>query len=144
MGILITIGLLACVLLLHGIMTAINTVFDFPFMEFIEYGIVVIVGILIVRKWLTEYEYALIDDEFSVDRYIGKRPRRIFSTKLGQIIYFGKEKPKDYKGIVRRLTFRSGKKDLSYIVYIENDEKRCAAFSPSDKMAELIKSRMAQ
>lgn len=144
LGILITIGLLACVLLLHGVMTAINSVLNVSFMEFIEYGIVVLVGIMIVRKWLTEYEYAAIDDEFFVDRYIGNRPRRIFYVKLGQIIYIGKEKPKDIKGSIKRLTFRSGKKDISYLVYIDKDEKRCAAFSPSDKMIELIESRMAK
>ena len=144
LGILITIGLLAAVLLLHGVMTAVNSVLEFRYMEFVEYGIFILAGIFIVRKWLTEYEYAAADGMLTVDRYIGSRPRRIFETKLKQIIYIGKEKPADYKGKKVRLTFRSGRKDMVYIVYIKDDEKRCAFFSPSEDMVEFISSRMAE
>ena len=143
LGILVTIGLLVAVLLLHGIITAINSVLEFKLMEFVEYGILIIVGILIVRKWLTEYEYAVIDDELYIDRYIGSRPRRIFETKLGQVIYIGTEKPEDCKS-KKRFTFRSGKKNVVYMVYIKNDEKQCAVFSPSDKMLKLIETRMVK
>lgn len=143
LGILVTVGLLAAVLLLHGVMTAINSVLEFKYMEFVEYGIFIIIGISIVRKWLTEYEYAVIDDDFYVDRYIGSRPRRIFETKLGQVIYLGNEKPEGCK-TKKRLTFRTGKKDIVYMVYIKNDEKQCAVFSPSDKMQKLIESRMVK
>ena len=144
LGILVTLGLLVAVLLLHGVMSAINTVLGFRFMEFVEYALFILMGIFIVRKWLTEYEYAVIDDEFFVDRFIGSRPRRIFETKLGQVIYIGKEKPTDVKGKKKRLTFRTGKKDIVYMVFIENDEKRCAVFSASDEMSELIKTRMVK
>ena len=141
LGILITLMLLALILLLHGILTAINTVLEISFMEFIEYGIILLIGILIVRKWLTEYEYTVTDDGFYVDRILGSRSRLIFGTSLSEIVYISKEKPKDFKGKTKRLTFRSGKKDKAYMVAVNDCQKICVVFSPSDKMTELLESR---
>jgi len=143
-GILVTIGLVAAILFLHMLITAINTVLDISFMEYIEYVLFILAGIAIVRKWITEYEYVVVDDELFVERYIGTRNRRIFEVKLGQIIYIGDTLPSDYKGKKQRLTFATRRRGVTYIVFIKDDDKKCAMFSPSEKMIELIKARMAK
>ncbi|MBT3319334.1 MAG: hypothetical protein HN948_07645 [Clostridia bacterium] len=143
-GILITVGLVAAILLLHMLITAINEVLKVSFMEYIEYVLFILAGIAIVRKWITEYEYALVDDELFVDRYIGKRPRRLFETKLKQIIYIGDTLPSDYSGKKQRLTFAAKRKGVVYVVYIKDDDKKCVFFSPSEKMQDIIKERMAK
>ncbi len=143
-GILIVIGLVAAILLLHMLMTAINNVLNISFMEYIEYVLFILIGIAIVRKWITEYEYAIVDDELFVDRYIGKRPRRLFETRLGQIIYIGDTLPSDYTGKKQRLTFASRRRGVVYIVFIKDDDKKCVFFSPSEKMQDMIKARMAK
>ena len=143
-GILITIGIVGLVLLLHGIATAINTVVHASFMEYVEYIILIVLGIVIVRKWLTEYEYQADEEDFNVDRIIGSNPRRIFECPLRQIIYIGREKPQDSKGRLQKLTFAAGRKSRVYIAYIKDDEKRSAVFSPSEKFIEYIKSRIVE
>ncbi len=143
-GILIVIGLVAAILFLHILMIAVGKVLDISFMEYIEYVLFILIGIAIVRKWITEYEYAVVDDELFVDRYIGKRPRRLFEIKLGQIIYIGDTLPGDYKGKKQRLTFASKRKGVIYIVFIKNDDKKCVYFSPGEKMQDMIRRRMAK
>ena len=139
LGFLIAIGLVAMVLLLHGIATVVNSVVNISFMEYIEYVILIVLGIVIVRKWLTEYEYEVSETTLAVNRVIGSRPRRIFECPMGQIIYIGREKPSDTKGRITKLTYSSEKKSRVYITYIKNDEKRCAVFSPSEGFADFIK-----
>ena len=143
-GILVTIGLVAAILLLHMLMSAINTVLEITFMEYIEYVLFILIGLAIVRKWITENEYAVVDDELFVDRYIGKRNRRVFEIKLGQIIYIGDTLPSDYKGKKQRLTYASRRRGVTYIVFIKSDEKKCAYFNPGEKMLEVIRARMAK
>jgi hypothetical protein len=140
LGILIAIGLVILVLLLHGIATAVNSFVGVSFMEYIEYVILIVLGIAIVRKWLTEYEYEVTEDSFAVNRAIGRRPRRIFECPTRHIIYIGRDKPSDTKGRITKLTYASGNKDKVYLTYIKNDEKRCAVFSPSEGLVEFIKS----
>jgi hypothetical protein len=143
-GILVTIGLVAAILFLHMLMSAINTYLKITFMEYIEYVLFILIGLAIVRKWITEYEYAIVDDELFVDRYLGKRSRRVFEIPLRQIIHIGESLPSDYRGKKQRLTFASKRKGVVYIVFIKNDDKKCAYFSPSDKMLGIIKERMAK
>lgn len=144
MGVLVTVGLFAAILFLHMLMTAINNVLSISFMVYVEYVLFILIGIAIVRKWITEYEYVIVDNELVVDRYIGKRPRRLFEIKLGQIIYIGDTLPSDYTGKMQRLTFLSRRRGVVYIVFIKNDEKKCVFFSPSEKMQDMIKERMAK
>ena len=141
LGILITIGLVGLVLLLHGIATAIETYIKFSLMEYIEYLLLIVLGIVIVRRWLTEYEYAADEENMTVERVIGSRPRRIFECPIKQMIYIGRQRPQDTKGRHTKLTF-SGKKNRAYITYIKDDEKRCAVFSPSDAFYDFLKSRI--
>ncbi len=143
-GILITIGLVGLVLLLHGIATAINTLIQAAFMEYVEYVIIIFLGIVIVRKWLTEYEYEADEENFVVSRVIGNRPRRIFECPFRQMIFIGREKPQDTKGRMIKLTFAAGRKNLVYITYIKDDEKRCAVFSPSENFMEYLGSRLPE
>ncbi len=143
-GILVTIGLVAVILFFHILISYIGTVLKVAFIEYIEYVLFILLGIWIVRKWITEYEYAIVDDELFVDRYIGRRPRRLFEIKLGQIIHIGSDLPSDYDGKKQRLTFASRKRGVVYIVFIKDDDKKCVFFSPSEEMQAMIKTRMAK
>lgn len=143
-GILVTVGLVAAILFLHMLISAINTVLKVSFMEYIEYVLFILIGIAIVRKWITEYEYAVVDDELFVDRYIGKRARRLFELKLNHIVFIGDTLPNDFKGKKQRLTFAAKRKGVVYIVFIKDDDKKCVYFSPSEKMLDMIQKRMVK
>jgi len=141
-GLLVIAGLVAALVAIAAILFVIADYFQITFMQYIEYALFILIGILLVRKWLTEYEYILIDDELYVDRYLGKRPRRLLETKLNHIVYIGADKPRDYTGRPQRLTYLPRRKGVTYIVYIDSDNKKCAFFSPGSELLSLIESRM--
>lgn len=143
MGILLIVLLLAVIVVLSAIIFVIADYFNIgSILEYVKYLLFIVIGVIIIRKWITEYEYALIDDELYVDRYIGKRPRRLFSVRMSHITYVGKNLHDDYKGKIHRLTYKSKRSDVTYIVFVEKDEKKCAFFSPSEALLSKIKSRL--
>ncbi len=144
LGILAILGLLIGVVLLAAIIyvaadamkaAGINT----TFMQYVEYVILIVAGILIVRHWMTEYEYHLIDDELIIDRYVGRNPRNLLRIKLSSIVSVGKQEPNIKKK--DRFTFRSKSKGVAYIVYKQNGEQKCMYFSPSTELLSLIEER---
>lgn len=144
LGILTVLGLLIGVVLLAAIIyVAADAMkaagWNVTFMQYVEYVILIIIGILIVRHWMTEYEYNLIDDELIVDRYIGRHPRNLLRIRLSSIVSVGKAQPDIKKK--DRLTFRSKSKGVVYIVYKHNGEQKCMYFSPSNDMLSLIEER---
>jgi hypothetical protein len=144
LGILTILGLLIGVVLLAAVIyVAADAMkaagWNTSFMQYVEYVLLIIVGIFIVRHWMTEYEYDLIDDELIVDRYIGRRPRNLLRIRLHSIVSVGKDEPDIKKK--DRLTFRSKSKGVTYIVYKQNSEHKCMYFSPSDKLLSLIEER---
>jgi len=144
LGILTILGLLTGVVLLAAIIyvaaDAMRAAGLNPFfMQYVEYVILIVAGIFIVRRWMTEYEYNLIDDELIIDRYIGRNPRNLLRIRLNAIVTVSKKQPDIKKK--DRLTFRSKSKGVVYIVYRQNGEQKCMYFSPSDKLLALIEER---
>lgn len=143
MGILLIVLLLAVMVILSAAIFVIADCFNIGgILDYAKYLLFIVLGIIIIRKWITEYEYALVDNELFIDRYIGKRPRRLLLLKLSHITYIGKRVPDDYSGKIHRLTYKSKRSDVTFIVYIEKDQKKCAYFSPSDSMLSKIQSRL--
>lgn len=143
LGILTIIGLFACILVLHGLMNVLAHLLNISFLEYIEYVLFILIGLLIIRRWIIEYEYAVVDDELYVDRYLGKRPKQLLAIKLNYITYIGKTLPNDYTGKKQRLTYKRRAKGVTYIVYISKDDKKCVYFSPSEKLLALLDKRMS-
>lgn len=141
-GILTILGLVACMIVIIAALFVLADLFNFEYMQYIEYVLFILIGILIIRKWLTEYEYSVIDNEFFVDRYLGKRPRRLFEIRFSDIKYIGSDLPESYSGKKQRLTYLSRRKGVVYIIYTHNGNQKCAFFSPSSKMLDLIQTRM--
>ncbi|MDD5017706.1 MAG: hypothetical protein PHO15_06375 [Eubacteriales bacterium] len=138
-GVLTIVALFVGIFILHLIMRYLSYAFNASFLEYIEYALFIFIGVLIIRKWVTEYEYAVIDGELFVDRYLGKRPRRLFQVKLCDIEYIGNQLPTGFKGKKQRLTYLSKRSGVVYIVYENN--KKCVYFSPSQKMLDFIDVR---
>jgi hypothetical protein len=144
LGILAILGLLIGVVLLAAIIyVAADAMkaagWNTTFMQYVEYVILIIAGILIVRHWMTEYEYSLVDDELIIDRYIGRNPRNLLCIKLSSIVSVSKQEPDIKKK--DKLTFRSKSKGVTYIVYKQNGEQKCMYFSPSDELLSFIEER---
>jgi len=143
-GILMILALFVCIFLIAMIMFVLADAFDAPWLQFVEYALFIVIGVLIIRYWVTEYEYALIDRDLFVDRWLGKRARRLFSVRLCDITYIGSDLPADYKGNQQRLTYKAKRRGVVYIVYRSGSDKKCVYFSPSDKLLALIKERRSK
>lgn len=141
-GILTILGLIAGMFIIIAVLFVLADLLNFKYMDYIEYALFILIGILIIRKWLTEYEYIVVDDELFVDRYLGSRPRRLFSVRFSNIKYIGIKLPKSYRGRKQRLTYLPRRKDVVYIVYTDKGNQKCAFFSPSSDMLSLIQTRM--
>ncbi len=139
-GILSIVGLFAAIILTVMIVSVLADLLKAAYFEFIEYALFIVLCILIIRKWIVEYEYCVIDDSFTTDRYIGKTPKRILSVSLSDISYIGKNIPRNCTGKPQRLTFKSRRRDVIYIVY--GKDKRCAYLSPSKKMLDMLNDRL--
>ena len=140
-GILSILVLLASIVIVMMVMFVLADAFNAPYLKYAEYALFILMGVLIIRYWVTEYEYAVIDDELFVDRYLGKRQRPLLSIKLKDIVHIGNSLPDGYKGKSHRLTFKSKRRGVVYIVYRCGSDKKCVYFSPSDKMLSLINKR---
>jgi len=140
-GILIIIGLFAGIVFITGLMNFIAYALNFHYIEYIEYVLFIIIGIIIIRKWITEYEYILVDEKIFADRYLGKNPKRLFEIKLCSITYIGKTLPADYKGKKQRLTYKAKRSGVVYIIYKSGGDKKCVYFSPTSQMADLLQAR---
>lgn len=147
LGILVILGLLLCVVTLAAIIYVAadamrSAGWETWYMQYIEYIILIAAGILIVRYWMTEYEYDVIDDELIIDRYIGQRPRNLLRIALRAIVSIGDEKPVAEKP--ERLTFKSKKSGVTYLVYKQNGQQKCIYFSPGDELLSLIEKRRGE
>lgn len=143
LGILVILAILAGVVALAAIIYVLTDALyamgvNAAFMQYAQYVLLIIIGVLIVRRYLTEYEYALNGDELSIDRYIGQRQRNLLCIKTSQIVSIGKQPP----GLraLERLTFKP-KSGAVYIVFKEDGKQRCAYFSPSEKLLEMIEEK---
>ena len=140
LGILVVIGLVACILVLSAIIfVAADKLGLRLYYQYVEYLLLIVIGVLIVRKWLTEYEYDVLDDELIIERYIGSRGKELLRIRLKSIVSIGSDKPAALKP--QRLTYHSQKRGVTYIVYKQNDKERSAFFSPSSTLLELIGQR---
>jgi hypothetical protein len=140
-GILVVVALLALMLIVMMISYVLADLFNLPALQYIEYVVFIIVGLLIIRYGLTEYEYTVVDDEFFVDRYIGKRARRLFSVKMGDVLSVETQPPDGCKRRPQRLTYKSKRHGVVYLTYRNGSDTRCMYFSPSEKMVDLINAR---
>ncbi len=139
-GILVVLALLTGILLMSAVIFVLSDALGLrPYYQYIDFALLIVIGVVIVRKWLTEYEYAVVDDELIVDRFIGSRSKNLFRIKLKSIVSISQDRPAHSK--MQRLTYHSKRSGVTYIVYIQNGQEKCAYLSPSDAMRTMIGQR---
>lgn len=143
-GVLVILALFAGIVLfmmLMHVMAALLRSFDIrtEFIPYAEYVLLIVIGVLIVRRWMTEYTYELIDDEIIIDRCIGRNTRNLLRLQLSQITDIRTEEPNGCT--IQRFSFNPQKHRIIYIVYHDANKKKCAAISPSTDFLTLFKKR---
>ena len=141
-GIGIVLGLVAGIILFSMLMSMLaiylRTVYEWntTFVQYVEFVVLIVFGIWIVRRWLTEYEYDVIGDELIVGQFVGRRGKTIYRVALKDIAYIGPEIPAA-PGRPQRLTFKHRKRG---VVYIQSGGKSMY-FSPSEELLNMIEAR---
>ncbi len=112
---------------------------DIPYAQYAQYVVFIVLGVYIVRNWITEYDYEVSDSELIVDRLLGSRQRNLLRLRLDSIVSINKTPP--LKCPIARLTFRSKKSGGIFIVYCNFGKEKCAYLTPNADMIALIKKR---
>jgi hypothetical protein len=107
--------------------------------QYVVYALLIVLGVFIVRRGLTEYEYDAVDDELIIERYIGERGRELLRIKLKSILSIGLEKPESVK--LQRFTYRARRRGVTYLVYSKEGGDAGFFFNPSPALIELIEQR---
>lgn len=139
-GILVVLALFVGILLMSAVIFVLTDALGLRlYYQYVVFALLIVIGIAIVRKWLTEYEYAVVDDELIIDRFIGSRPKNLFRIRLNRVVSISQDKPSCSKK--QRLTYHPESHGVTYIVYLQDGEERCLYFSPSEAMRTLIDQR---
>lgn len=141
LGLLVVLGLVAGILLIYTVVFIIADALGLRYYhQYIAYALLIVLGVFIVRRWLTEYEYRVVDDELIVERYLGSRGRELLRIRLKSILSLGPEKPRSLR--LQRLTFHSHRHGVTYIIYRQDSGTEAGLFfSPSPALIELIEQR---
>ncbi len=140
LGILVVLGLVAGILVLSAIIfIAADKLGLRLYYQYAEFVLLVVIGVLLVRKGLTEYEYDVVDDELIIERYIGARGKELLRISLKSIVNIGPDKPQ--MSSLQRFTYHPQRRGVTYIVYKQNGEEHGAFFSPSSALLELLNER---
>ena len=140
LGILVVLGLVASILLIYAVVFIIADALGVRlYHQYVVYALLIVLGVFIVRRGLTEYEYDVVDDELIVERYIGDRGRELLRIKLKSILSLGPEKPQAAK--LQRLTYRARRRGVTYLVYRKENGEAGFFFNPSPALIELIEQR---
>ena len=141
MGLLVVLGLVAGILLIYTtVFIAADALGLRSYHQYIAYALLIVLGVIIVRRWLTEYEYHVADGELIVERYIGDRGRELLRIRLKSILHIGPEKPRGMR--LQRLTFRPRRHGVTYVVYRQDSGGEAGMFfSPSPVLANLIEQK---
>ncbi|MFA5675500.1 MAG: hypothetical protein WDA65_03165 [Christensenellales bacterium] len=110
-----------------------------PYAQYAQYLFYIILGVYIVRNYITEYEYTVTDNQFIVDRILGSRQKNILRIHINDIVSINKTAPR--KRPVQRLTFRSKKSGGVYMAYIESGKEKYIYLSLSADMLAFTAKR---
>lgn len=108
----------------------------------VSYVGVLVAAVFIVKWKLQDYIYTIDEKNyFLVDKVTGTRMKRIVDFHLRDALWCGKmaDMPEEYKKItLQRATFLK-KAESAVLVYMENNIRRAAAFSPSQEFLDTVR-----
>ena len=137
----LVVGIIVFSMLMSMLAIYLRTAYEWntTFMQYIEFALLIVFGVWIVRRWLTEYEYEVTGDELIIGQLVGRRGKTLYRAKLKDITYIGPDFS-EASGRPLRLTFKNRKRG---VVYIQSGGKY-AYFSPSEELLKVIEAQRAK
>lgn len=136
-GIFITLGIAAAILALTFVTAFIGFWLNLPWFQLTAYGIVILAGFWMVRRYMTDYVYVVGDGTLLLGRRIGKREKELATIPVRDIRKMG-----PYAEMVERI---AGKKKRKYTFYKKNESYvlDCGdiviLFSPTQELKERLR-----
>lgn len=88
-GALITLGCVFGLLLTAFIVSFVQYVFRIIWPQFVLYAVVIVLVILAIRKYFTEYIYLIEKDRITFGRRIGKREKELLFVPIRDVLWIG-------------------------------------------------------
>lgn len=88
-GALITLGLVFGTLLAVFVVSFVQYYFRIIWPQFILYGVVIVLVVLAVRKYFTDYIYLIEKDRITFGRRIGKREKELLYIPMRDVLWIG-------------------------------------------------------
>ncbi len=140
---IIVILLSISIIFLSSMVGYIENKFGINYLENIIYVFLIVVAYFLIKNYLTEFRYSFFDDEFIVEKILGKKIIPIASIKIREVEYFGKLSDIDLSSkdiIVDNCDVY--KKDAYAIKYLRNGERKAITISPSEELIIHIKKSL--
>ncbi len=136
-GILIVLALVFGIYLCITVVNFLQFWLEIYWLQFILYGLMIIVAIFIVKNMIMEYIYLIEKDRITFGRRIGRREKELLFIPLRDIRAFGSfETMKDKVAGKKRFKYTFKKKRDWYVI----DGGNCAViFSPTEEYVQKLK-----
>ncbi len=143
-GLILIIAVAVTVILLSMLVGYIQTTFGIAHMEYLIYIGLIILGVVLIRRYITQYRYSLFDDEIIFERIIGKKETpalvlRMWEIKGVKSLDEVENKDLDERNILRLNVER---KDAWLILYEKDEESNGVIFNPSREFIEQLKKTL--
>lgn len=141
-SILMVTVITVCVVLMSGIVGYFRNNLGIRNTEYVIYILLIVLGLYIVKKYLTEYRYSLFDDEVIIDRIVGNRVEALLVLRVREIEEHGllSEMSEDKRQYVERIIKANIRKiRCHYILFHRNGKRQMLVYNPTDEFAEALK-----
>ncbi len=145
-GLFIIIMIAVIVISLSVLVGYLENNFDIYYLEYLIFFMLLGFGVFVLRYFITQYRYSLFDDEFIIERMIGKKLTTVVDVFIWNIISFKKtvEKPTKNIKIIKTYKLFVQHTNKWSLVYKKDDELFEALFNPSENFIRQLNRAIMQ
>ncbi len=142
------IVIIVSALILVGVLDAAIIFFNLPYRSIFQLGILAVMAVgvyILIRNIISEYEYAIADDELIITSKLGDHEKLVVCVNLDQIKSVVFHTAPEAKHTQADGTYNARKSlvsDNTYVCFFENEKKIYKLFfEPSEKLLEILRKR---
>lgn len=142
------IGIIATALVLVWLLDAAVIFFNLPYRSLFQLAILVLMAVgvyILIRNIISEYEYAIVDNEIIITSKLGDNERLVAKLCLEQIKFVAFHSAPEAKHTQADGKYNARKSLVStntYVCFFEDDGKIYKlSFEPSEKLLKILKER---
>ena len=143
-GLILIIVVAVAVILLSMLVGYIQTTFGINHMEYLIYIGLIVLGAVLMRRYITQYRYSLFKDEVIFERIIGKKEIPALVLRMWEIKKVKPLDEVDNKDLNERNILRLSvdRKDAWMILYEKDKQASGVIFNPSQGFVDQLKKTL--